>query len=374
MWITGEKTRFYHELEQVMQSMVDRNIACGRPSELTSDQWDAAWLLAVERYESAPPAEETVDMGRTKEVLESIPTEPQHPWRILTAPYSAGKQEYENYSSLFPFSGEENFEDKTVADLALAAVSADTGGNPSEHWTHTTEADANRAHERRKKQGKQPATPIALRTDLPIPGAPLPPDEAYFDAQAMSFHEYRHKPENMEALQNDPLKYVTMIMGRPMMLLVLNYPEGNPDTWYTWLAWNFRPMRPVIVMGVQGGGPLAPELNPPMSVNNAFKVRGSEARLYVIIPSDPSQPASKCNGGLSPSPPSLLQAGGRAPRNPAAPTSKGLSPSPPRPPCRVPKKLRFPPSPQYRAITLAASPELSPDPASSTPSQTWSPR
>ena len=94
---------------------------------------------------------------------------------------------------------------------------------------------------------------------------------AYNSTEWMEKQRYLNDADSQVALQNDPSKFVTMIFGRPVLLLIMNFPESKADSWIPYIGYQFRPVRPIYITGVQGGGPLAPEIDPGMAVCNAFK-------------------------------------------------------------------------------------------------------
>ena len=189
------------------------------------------------------------------------------------SPYSQCNKEYENVSSLYPYP-EQGDGFCTIARLIAFQREQDSGGRPESHWTVSVEENANLQHKKKAERLPAKTPPMAYRDDMPLPGLKLPHHSAYHSKEWMDQQRYMNQAENLIALHNDPSKFVTMVYGRPVILLILVYPESKPDAWLPYLGYHFRPLRPIYISGVQGHGKHAPEISPSMAVCNAFKAHG----------------------------------------------------------------------------------------------------
>ena len=185
-----------------------------------------------------------------------------------SSPHSCCNTQYDGVSGIYPYPHNPG---ATVTSVVKAHIAKDSGGKVDQHWTVTSEEHANRQHAAKQTGLATKAPNICLSAALPIPGQRLAHPSAYNSTEWMEKHRYMNTAQAQVALQNDPSKFVTMIFGRPVLLVIMNFPESNPDSWSTYIGYQFRPLRPIYIKGVQGGGPLAPELDPGMAVCNAFK-------------------------------------------------------------------------------------------------------
>ena len=185
-----------------------------------------------------------------------------------SSPHACCNTEYHGVPGIHPYPDNPG---ATVASVVNEHIEKDAAGSVDQHWTVTSEEHANRQHAAKQTGLSTKAPNIRLSAALPIPGQRLAHPSAYNSTEWMERHRYLNKEGSMVALQNDPSKFVTMIFGRPVLLVIMNFPESMPDSWSTYIGYQFRPLRPIYIHGVQGGGPLAPELDPGMAVCNAFK-------------------------------------------------------------------------------------------------------
>eukprot|EP00929_Paragymnodinium_shiwhaense_P039440 TRINITY_DN2069_c0_g1_i5.p1 TRINITY_DN2069_c0_g1~~TRINITY_DN2069_c0_g1_i5.p1 ORF type:complete len:666 (+),score=78.68 TRINITY_DN2069_c0_g1_i5:83-2080(+) len=104
----------------------------------------------------------------------------------------------------------------------------------------------------RYQQPLPPASSSASSsTSWPAVGQRLPPASAYDDPSIMQMHRYRETadPGGRTLLNFNPERFVSMLFGRPVGLIILSHDFSPPYEHEAYLAKKLAPLRPVYTMG-----------------------------------------------------------------------------------------------------------------------------
>ena len=109
----------------------------------------------------------------------------------------------------------------------------------------------------------------ALYLNKPTPGLPPPPTHVWGKAQAVAAHAHRYI--ELENVSFRPERFVTMLYGRPWVLLVMTHDNAPPWEWFNTIGEALKPFKAVYLMGVTSKGPEAPHMLPSQACANWFK-------------------------------------------------------------------------------------------------------
>ena len=115
----------------------------------------------------------------------------------------------------------------------------------------------------------QTPPPTTVHIDMPTPGVPPPPHYCAGDPERIALHAARFTRDTDLGFR--PERFCTMISGRPVFLLVQTHGEAPIWEWYNVIGESLKPLQPICLTGVTGGGPDAPGITPHFSCANWWK-------------------------------------------------------------------------------------------------------
>jgi hypothetical protein len=121
-------------------------------------------------------------------------------------------------------------------------------------WFH----DAHRARKRIAGQGV--TMPKQMHSRIPVAGFPPPPAAALGDAYSLAGHYYRWNPSTTLAAQFLPNRFSVFLGGRPVQVITLTHNRSDVLEYDPFLAWSFRPLRPIALLGVSAGTTESPRM------------------------------------------------------------------------------------------------------------------